>query len=286
MIKDKVRNFLVPQQQEVREAREIAEKGLNNTLLRYYRTVFIPAEEGFSERELGAPTVSVERNLDEIVYDHLQAEGDILGSLQPMVIKEMYLNNTPYVRTEQLYRSSATTRGALRVSGSDAWESGIRQGVELGHFGLGQLVDGEPVYQYFKKKPSDVSLSGNEVILRADLCIDQKNSATMEQHLIESDGDADASIKTEGNGNLLRRQTGQSEESVEKRTQEVLKEVPLKFIFPRGQKVSDLLSMIAFLQSKFKTLNIDLLATDGEMSEQEYEDNIGETVVQLGIKLK
>ena len=37
------------------------------------------------------------------------------------------------------------------------------------------------------------------------------------------------------------------------------------------------------LQSNFDTLQIQLLATDGEMSEQDYEDKIGETLMQLGI---
>lgn len=270
------------QQQEVRKAKETAEKGLNDALRRYYRTVFIPAKKSFNERELSIPAAGLKMQLGDVVYDHLHAEGDILENLQPVVIKEMYLNTTPYVRTEQLYNSSATTRGALRVSGSNAWEMGIRQGVELGHFGLGQLKEGEPIYQYFKKKPLDVSLSGDEVILQADICIAQRRSTEQ----TTDDEKSDASIEVDGDKSIKTEEIESSTQPDEETSQNVLKEVPLKFTIPQDKKVSDLLGMMTFLQSKFGNLRIELLATNGEMSEQEYEDNIGETVVQMGIILE
>ena len=61
-------------------------------------------------------------------------------------------------------------------------------------------------------------------------------------------------------------------------------EVRLKFTVPKG-KVSGPMGVMNLLQSNFKALQIELLATGGEMSEQDYEDKIKEAFVQLGIDL-
>ncbi|MCZ6679539.1 MAG: hypothetical protein O7E52_20095 [Candidatus Poribacteria bacterium] len=45
------------------------------------------------------------------------------------------------------------------------------------------------------------------------------------------------------------------------------------------------MGVMNLLQSNFKSLQIELLATGGEMSEQDYEDKIKEAFVQLGIDL-
>ena len=42
--------------------------------------------------------------------------------------------------------------------------------------------------------------------------------------------------------------------------------------------------MMNLLQSKFGTLRIEISATDGEISEQDYEDKIEETLRQLGVE--
>ena len=61
-----------------------------------------------------------------------------------------------------------------------------------------------------------------------------------------------------------------------------LNSVRLKFRVPQG-RVSSLLEMMNYLQLNFNTLQLELTATDGEMSEQNYEDKIKETLNQLGI---
>ena len=43
------------------------------------------------------------------------------------------------------------------------------------------------------------------------------------------------------------------------------------------------MGMMNLLQRDFSTLQIELTATDGEMSEQDYEDQIKEALDQLGI---
>ena len=45
------------------------------------------------------------------------------------------------------------------------------------------------------------------------------------------------------------------------------------------------MGVMNLLQSNFNSLQIELLATGGELSEQDYEDKIKEAFVQLGIDL-
>ncbi len=56
----------------------------------------------------------------------------------------------------------------------------------------------------------------------------------------------------------------------------------MQFTVPQGQ-LSSLMGMMNLLQRDFSTLQIELTATDGEMSEQDYEDQIKEALDQLGI---
>ena len=261
------------QQQEVRTTYERAKDGLNDRLRRYYRTVFIPEKEFFRESELEMPDAAVKR-LDEVVNAHLLAEGEILENVQSVVIREMYLTSNEYVHTEKLYNSSATKRGALRANGRHAWELGICDGVEQGQFGLGKLVNEDPICYHFgrEERPNEVALSGDEVIIAANLCFDREP---------EVDGGDEVSPGTEtqnGDGN----EQTESVENPDQNGPNGLKKVSLKFTVPQGE-VSGLLGMMKLLQSNFDTLQIQLLATDGEMSEQDYEDKIGETLMQLGI---
>ena len=171
--KDKTLNLSTEQQREIRTELRKATDELNDRLRRYYRTVLIPTKEGLKESDLGLPTYGVSKKLDEAVYDKLRLDREILETVHPLVIKERYLKTDESVSTEQLYQSSAKTPGEARVIGQ-GWESGIREGVEQGLFGLGELEDGKPVCRYFKERPSSIAFSGSEVIIREDICIAQK----------------------------------------------------------------------------------------------------------------
>ena len=59
--------------------------------------------------------------------------------------------------------------------------------------------------------------------------------------------------------------------------------VDLRFQVPKG-KVANIMGVMNLLQSKFESLEIELTASGGEITEQDYEDKIKETFRQLGIK--
>jgi len=61
--------------------------------------------------------------------------------------------------------------------------------------------------------------------------------------------------------------------------------VYLKFKIPKG-RIYDILRTMNLLQSKFNTLEIELTAKDGSISEQAYENVIKETFRQLEIDVE
>ena len=259
---DRTLNLSDEQRKEVRAELKKAEDELNDRLRRYYRTVFIPVKEGVKESDLGVPTYGDTKKLDEAVYDKLRSDREILESIHPLVIKERYLKTNESVSTVQLYQSSAKTPGEVRVTNRGAWESGIREGVEQGLFGLGELDDGKPVCRYFKERPMSIALSGNEVIIREDICIAQERYLIVEPPPVVPPPVVPPPPTPEGRN-----------------------EVSLKFTIPKGQ-VSGIMGVMNLLQSNFNNLQIELRATDGKMSEQDYEDKIKEAFDQLGIDLE
>ena len=260
--KDRTLNLSAEQQTEVRTELRKATDELNDRLRRYYRAVFIPTKEGLKESDLGLPTYGVSKKLDEAVYDKLRLDREILESVHPLVIKERYLKTDESVSTEQLYQSSAKTPGEARVL-DQGWESGIREGVEQGLFGLGELEAGKPVCRYFKKRPSSIAFSGSEVIIREDICIAQEE--------VEEEKPPDRPPDWPPPPPPPPPPPIDGRDSVR-----------LKFSIPKG-KVSGLMGVMNLLQSNFDNLQIELLATKGQMSNQDYEDKIKEAFVQLGI---
>ena len=279
--KDRTLALSPGQSKEVRTERKRAEDGIGDMLRRYYRNLFIPTREGLKESDLGVPTYGDTKKLDEIVYDKLKSDGEILESIHPLVIKERYLKTNEAVSTEQLHHSSARTPGEMRIVGRDIWESGIRQGVEQGLFGLGELEDDKPICRYFKENPLSITLVGSEVIIREDICIAQKEEEPEEP---EKDGDVTYSPGgtptpdiVEGENNVDKSDSDSSGPESSGR-----KEIHLQFTVPKG-KVAGLMGVMNLLQLNFDNLRIDLRATDGEMSEQDYEDKIKEAFAQLDI---
>ena len=59
-------------------------------------------------------------------------------------------------------------------------------------------------------------------------------------------------------------------------------EIQINIDVPRGQ-VSQIMGLMNFLQQKYQTLNLQIRATDGTMSDGELADHVKETLKQLGI---
>lgn len=165
--KDKSLNLSPAQWKEIDQALKQSGIVLANALRKDYRIVLIPAKEGFSEEDLGLPAAGMNARFDETVYDMLRVKSLILTSIGPRNISIRYLKDNDTVSTSHLFHSSLRTPGETRVL-REAWETGIRQGIQNGLFALGEKAGGKLVPLYFKESPLAVTLDNDEVIIHSD----------------------------------------------------------------------------------------------------------------------
>jgi hypothetical protein len=270
--KDKSLNLSDDQKKEVKKELKKTETNLKESIRRFYRMVAVPDKEGLKNADLGIPTYGEEKGLSQEVYEKLRSDGEILEKIAPLVLREKYLSDKEYVSTEQLYQSSLKTPGETRTINKTIWEQGIAEGVLKGLFGLGDLEYNKPICRYFKEKAS-VALSGNEVVISEALCRDQRKKEEIplppEPEALKETHDIDK-YKTKE----------KKQESLVK----TLDKIQLRFQVPKG-KIANIMGVMNLLQSKFETLEIELIANEGAISEQDYEDKIKEAFRQLGIEL-
>ncbi|MDY6865124.1 MAG: DUF499 domain-containing protein [Halobacteriota archaeon] len=264
------------QKKEIKKEINKLDSDLKESIRRLYRMVAIPGKEGSKNFDLGIPIYGEDKAIDQEVYEKLHSEGEILEQFAPLVLKEKYLTKKEYASTEQLYQSSLKTPGETRPVNTGALEKGILKGVSDGLFGLGELEDGKPICRYFKKQPS-VAFSGNEIIISETLCYEQKEKEEKPaEHEAQTGTSTGPFVPT----------TGIGEEVAEKppyplKTRDRIR---LKFRVPKG-KVANIMGVMNLLQNKFETLELELTADNGEISEQDYEDKIKEAFRQLEIEL-
>jgi len=263
------------QRKEVKKQLKKVESELKEFLRRLYRMLAIPSKDGLKSIDLGIPTYGEEKELDQEIYEKLRSDGEILEKIAPLVIKERYFVNRDYISTEQLYQSFLTTPGETRVISREVVEQAIIEGVDVGLFGLGEIKENEPIYRYFKEQPS-VAFSGNEIIISEKISQEQKEKEEKEPKYPGPEPGVSPKVGEKKGGE-------KGEEKI--RAVKTKNKIQLKFQVPKG-KVASIMGAMNLLQSKFETLEIELIAKDGAISEQDYEDKIMETFRQLGIELE
>ena len=186
-------NLSDEQRAEIKEQVRKSEEDANEALRRYYRLLFVPGKDEFKEIDLGIPTYGESRRINQEVYQLLKDEKEILGKIDPEVIKIKYLSEKDFVPTLQLYIASLTTPGELRFDDQDVLKDGISEGVVRGTFGLGELKDEQPVCKYFEEDVPALLLN-KEVIMRAEI-IERPPDATG-----PTTGDGDQEVDTISTG--------------------------------------------------------------------------------------
>jgi len=185
--KDSSLNLSTDQRKEINNTLNQSNSTLNDAVRQEYRTVLIPARDGFKEEDLGLPAAGMNATFDETVYEMLRAKGDILTSIGPRNISLRYLKDNETVSTSQLLPSSPRTPGETRVL-REAWVNGILQGVQDGLFALGEKTRGTLIPRYFKNAPPEIALDNAEVLIQPNLI---RESITPEEiardYLKESD---------------------------------------------------------------------------------------------------
>jgi hypothetical protein len=273
---DKTLNLNSEQRTDIRNSLKRAQENLQEAVRRLYRVLYIPTKDGLKDSDMGIPTYGATKGIDQEVYDRLRNEQEILEKIAPLVIRERYLRDPEYVRVVQIFDSMLKTPGERRAVGPEVLEAGIVQGVKQGLFGLGDLKDDKtPVCRYFKEDAT-VSATDVEVLIREDICIAQRKSQ------LPTPGNLEVGPFPPGTG-LAQLSSGQPEGGPAATGGK--NELSLRFRVPRG-KVSQIMGMMNFLQSKFLSLDVELTAREGSLSEEEYASKIKEALRQLGITLE
>ena len=278
--KDKNLNLSEEQRKDIKKAIKKAESELKESICRFYREVSIPAKDKFKEIILGVPIFGEDIFLDQKVYDSLRSDGEILEKVSPIFLKEKYLIDREYVSTEQVYRTTLRTPGESRFINKKVFEDGIINGVRIGEFGLGELKNDVPICNYFKEEmPRSFVFFGNEIIINQEICQKQKEEREKTPPYTPEESGEKPTIdegSKEKEGDISVAPTAE---------QHVREMVYLKFKIPKG-RIYDILRTMNLLQSKFNTLEIELTAKDGSISEQAYENAIIETFRQLDIDIE
>jgi hypothetical protein len=269
---DKSLSLTEEQRKEIKKEIKKIEEGLKDSIRRFYRIVAIPDRVGFKIEDLGIPTFGEEKALDHEVYESLRADGEILEKIAPLVIKEKYLTSMDYLHTSQLYQSTLRTPGEVRFINKAVLEEAIKEGVLKGIFGLGELEGDRPVCKYFKEHAS-LSFLDNEILIKEDLC--HKVAVAIEPAKLDMGSCVAETVDT-----ITMLVSPSHSTTVEGHKENLL----FRFKVPKG-KVSNIMGVLNYLQTKFNTLEIELKATDGRISETEIEDKIKEAFRQLGIEI-
>ncbi|MCZ7603144.1 MAG: DUF499 domain-containing protein [Melioribacteraceae bacterium] len=268
---DKNLNLSDEQKRVINKEYEKAQSNAYEALRKYYRLVGIPAKDGYQELDLGVPTYGETKSLTQEIYDKLRAESAILERIAPLVLKSRYLEKNKHVSTAQIFQAMNKTPGEIRINSKTVLEDAIVLGVQQGMFGLGEIIEDEVKCHYFKKYPS-IAFTENEVLIVSEIC---------EEQMRKPEGTEEVQQPSDGSG-----ATSPAVDTVnEPRTQpqpqaELFDEIEFDVTLPKG-KVSSLMGMMNYIQSKFETLEVKVNAKDGKMTKQEYQDKIEEALRQI-----
>ncbi|MFH8108114.1 MAG: AAA family ATPase, partial [Candidatus Aenigmatarchaeota archaeon] len=266
--KDKNLNLTDEQKREVKNRIKKFEDDLKLRIRVLYRHILLPSKEGLKEIDLGMPTYGKEYLLDEEVYNRLKGE-EILEKLSPLTIKDKYLKND-YASTKSILESFYTTPGEIRTVNEEVFKNAIKEGVKQGLFGLGRLEKDKPFCNYFKEECSPEIVEG-EVVIKAELC---KKEVSAKTGIVEEPTPAPSVV-----GEKVVAEKGEVSQ-----LKKGYSRIYLKFPVPFG-KLSDVAGIIRYINSKFSKVEIviEILAKEGKIKNEEYEDKIKEALKQIGI---
>ncbi|MFW9996237.1 MAG: DUF499 domain-containing protein [Candidatus Odinarchaeota archaeon] len=303
MEKDTSLDLTESEKKEIKKMKKEEEVSITTKIVEAYRILDLPRKRteeeseqeenggytgivGFDKDDLGIPTLGSGMTLNEEVFDRLKSGGVIISSMVPIVLKAKYLKGKDQVSTKLLLENSFKTLGEQRLLSKAVLENCIREGVKLGLFGLGELVDDKMNLLYWKQNPS-TGFVDNEILIEQSTCekiLEERTKAAesittpvTEGVIGETPGEITAAIAGEDS-------TGTPVKPIEQLA-DILTVLDLKsFTIPKGQ-VSTISRVLNYIQTKFSSIEIKIKASDGSISKEEFEDNIKEAFTQLGIKI-
>lgn len=273
ILKDTAISLVQEDRKNIQDTLKKEDDALKGQVKMLYRLVYLPAKgDTLKQVNLGIPTYGDKKSLDESVYEQLRIDGEISEKISSVVLASKYLTERNHARTRQIYESLLRTPGEERPNSKEAVAFGIREGVKQSTFGLGSIVGEELKCQYF---PGDltpiVAFEENEVIIDDKNCKQLEAKSKVFQHTQKPETESFGQTTEEQGSKISTRSTITD-----------IPEIQITIEVPRGQ-VSQIMGLMNFLQQKYQSLGLQIIATDGTMSEAELADHVKETLRQLGI---
>ena len=183
----------------------------------------------------------------------------IRESITPEEVLRDYLKENETISTSYPFQYNQQSANESRPL-HDMWESAIREGIRKGTFGLGDKMGDELIQRAFMQEPPPVTWNDNEVLIQASLCtgliVDPPRPEPPEPTPPDPLPPSYPTRKTIG----------------------------IRFTLPQG-KVSNVAQQINQLQSNFQNMQIELKASNGEISQDAYEE-LKENLRALGIEIE
>jgi len=251
---------------EIRNSIRKEEEDIRLKIRDVYRMSYVPQKNKPETFDLGIPTYGFEANIPSEVFEKLKAEGIIIENIAPLVLKERYLKGKEYVLTKNIYENSLRTLGEDRILSKNLLEISIKEGVKQGIFGLGELKNGNIIPIYWKKEPT-IGFSEYEILIDPSICKKELEIKTEEAPQKETEIEEEFYQELESKKEIISKL-----------------EIP-SIKIPKG-KVSQILGLLNYLQSKFDDVEIKIIAREGFIEKDDYENKIKEVLKQLGISIR
>ena len=197
---------------------------------------------------------SVGESISKNIYEELKSDDQIIDEqkgLGPKTLKRMFLTED-YVDVKAIYDTFLRTPGEIRIKDKAVLKDCINDGVRLGEFGFGKLVDGKPVYVRWQELCPVVIESGEILI----------NPEKIPPPSPEVEG------QPEGHGEGEGKAEGESEGA--KETQQK-KHLIINTNLPQIQSYN-FSEIIPKIGKSFKNIQIHIECEDGKISEEKIEE--------------
>ena len=265
---------------------------LDDGVHRVYREIYIPIKNGLLPTDLGIPTYGENKTLDERVFDHLKSEQKLIDKLAPIVIQAKYMKDSDRLYTEQLWKSHLQTPGEPLLMNRGVLEEAIVEGLKNGLFGLAMENGGGLKLMYFNDRKSaqdttvpELQFSSVELLLALAKCKElaekepgigyhgDSGENTVNKVVKDPDSGTDPAIGKPG-----------ADDETTRSSSGAIERLDLTFHLPKG-KSSDVMRIVNYLHEKYQDIQLKISASEGSITQQEYDNKIAEAFEQAGIEI-
>ena len=205
---------------------------------------------------------NIGQTISNYVSTELENNEKIVNEFGPKTLQKEFLKEE-FVGTKQIYDTLCRTPGQVKIIDKSVLKECIRKGVSSGDFGFGKLIDGKPVYDFWKDN-CPVSIEEGEILINSNKIPPPSKESLQEEDKVVSGDETQEEGETERPAIILK-------DSLEINTN-----------LPDGKSIY-LSELFPKINNSFKNIQIHIECRDGEISEEKI-DEIKRILNSLGAK--